>query len=56
MDDEKVYAGVEKALQKYFGKRGTQVVQDNLSCVKWGYSGLLEIPREVMDRAAVPAT
>ena len=37
MTDEQVYAGVEKALRKYFGKRGEQVVQDNLNCVKRGY-------------------
>ena len=38
MTDEQVYAGVEKALRKYFGKRGDRVVQDNLTCVKRGYS------------------
>ena len=38
MTDEQVYAGVEKALRKYFGKRGDQVVQDNLTCVKRGYN------------------
>ncbi len=27
MTDEQVYAGVEKALRKYFGKRGDQVVR-----------------------------
>ena len=48
MDDEQVYAGVEKALNKYFGKRGAQVVQDNLNCVKRGYSEMREIPREVV--------
>jgi len=32
MSDEEVYAGVEKALRKYFGKRGDRVVQDNLTC------------------------
>ena len=37
MTDEQVYAGVEKALRKYFGKRGDRVVQDNLNCVKRGY-------------------
>src|SRR5439155_26747601 len=36
MTDAEVYAGVEKALRKYFGKRGDQVVQDNLTCVKQG--------------------
>ena len=34
MTDEQVYAGVEKALRKYFGKRGDRVVQDNLNCVQ----------------------
>jgi pyruvate-ferredoxin/flavodoxin oxidoreductase len=42
MTDEQVYAGVEKALRKYFGKRGEQVVQDNLTCVKRGYSEMQE--------------
>jgi pyruvate-ferredoxin/flavodoxin oxidoreductase len=48
MTDEAVYAGVEKALRKYFGKRGEQVVQDNLMCVKRGYNEMQEIPREVI--------
>jgi pyruvate-ferredoxin/flavodoxin oxidoreductase len=48
MSDEQVYAGVEKALRKYFGKRGDRVVQDNLTCVKRGYSDLKEIPPAVI--------
>lgn len=44
MSDAEVYAGVEKALRKYFGKRGDQVVQDNLMCVKRGYADMQEIP------------
>ena len=44
MTDDQVYAGVEKALRKYFGKRGDRVVQDNLTCVKRGYSEMKEIP------------
>ncbi|MGB6043047.1 MAG: 2-oxoacid:acceptor oxidoreductase family protein, partial [Pirellulales bacterium] len=51
MQDEEVYAGLEKALRKYFGKRGEQVVQDNLTCVKRGYSEMQEIPHEVMTAA-----
>jgi pyruvate-ferredoxin/flavodoxin oxidoreductase len=49
MTDDQVYAGVEKALQKYFGKRGDRVVQDNLNCVKRGYKEMQEIPRDVMN-------
>jgi pyruvate-ferredoxin/flavodoxin oxidoreductase len=48
MNDEQVYAGVEKALRKYFGKRGDQVVQDNLNCVRRGYSEMKEIPQELI--------
>ena len=44
MSDDEVYVGVEKALRKYFGKRGDQVVQDNLTCVRRGYSEMKEIP------------
>jgi pyruvate-ferredoxin/flavodoxin oxidoreductase len=52
MTDEQVYEGVEKALRKYFGKRGEQVVQDNLTCVKRGYNEMQEIPRSLIDAAA----
>lgn len=48
MSDEQVYAGVETALRKYFGKRGERVVQDNLTCVKRGYSEMREVPAETM--------
>jgi pyruvate-ferredoxin/flavodoxin oxidoreductase len=48
MSDEHVYAGVEKALRKYFGKRGDRVVQDNLTCVKRGYSEMKEIPPAII--------
>ena len=49
MSDELVYAGVEKALQKYFGKRGDRVVQDNLNCVKRGYKETKEIPASLIN-------
>ncbi len=48
MSEQEVYEGVEKALRKYFGKRGEQVVQDNLTCVKRGYSEMQEIPVEII--------
>ena len=48
MTDDQVYAGVEKALRKYFGKRGDRVVQDNLNCVRLGYSEMKEIPPAVI--------
>jgi pyruvate-ferredoxin/flavodoxin oxidoreductase len=48
MADDAVYGGVEKALRKYFGKRGEQVVQDNLTCVKRGHSEMQEITPEII--------
>ena len=48
MSDDAVYEGVEKALRKYFGKRGEQVVQDNLTCVKRGYNEMQGIPAEII--------
>ena len=48
MTDEEVYGGVEKALRKYFGKRGEQVVQDNLTCVKRAYAEMQEISSDIV--------
>jgi hypothetical protein len=52
--------GVEKAVRSYWGKRGEQVVQDNLTCIRRGYLEVVEIPTELiadvsMDQAG-PAT
>ena len=46
--DERLFEGVENSLRKYFGKRGEQVVQDNLNAVSRGYREAIEVPREVM--------
>lgn len=48
MNDEQVYAGVEKAIRKYFGKRGERVVADNMTCIRRGYSEMKEIPQKMM--------
>ena len=55
MTNDHVYAGVEKALRKYFGKRGDRVVQDNLTCVKRGHCELKEVPQEIIHEAAAAA-
>jgi pyruvate-ferredoxin/flavodoxin oxidoreductase len=36
--EDELYASIEESLRKYFGKRGEQVVQDNLTCVKRGFT------------------
>jgi pyruvate-ferredoxin/flavodoxin oxidoreductase len=48
VSDEEVMEGVEKALRKYFGKRGEAVVQANLEAVRRGYTELFELPAEVL--------
>ena len=48
MSDAQVQAGVEKALRKYFGKRGEQVIQDNMKCINRGWTETREIPQEVI--------
>jgi pyruvate-ferredoxin/flavodoxin oxidoreductase len=48
ISEEALFTGVEKALRKYFGKRGERVVQDNLKAVSRGYRELMEVPRDVM--------
>lgn len=53
MNADQVYEGVEKALRKYFGKRGDQVVKDNLTCVRRGYEELKEVSQEIIQREAV---
>jgi len=49
MTFEQVMEGVEKAVRSYWGKRGEQVVQDNLTCIRRGYEDVFEVPREIID-------
>jgi pyruvate-ferredoxin/flavodoxin oxidoreductase len=43
-----LFNGIEKSLRKYFGKRGEQVVKDNLKAVSRGYHEVIEVPSDVM--------
>ncbi|RMF82479.1 MAG: pyruvate ferredoxin oxidoreductase [Chloroflexi bacterium] len=45
---DELETAVENALRAKFGKRGEQVVQDNLIAVMRGYDEVFEIPAEVM--------
>jgi hypothetical protein len=48
MSFEQLMAGIEKSVRSYWGKRGEQVVQDNLTCIRRGYQDVFEIPRDVI--------
>jgi pyruvate-ferredoxin/flavodoxin oxidoreductase len=41
--EEGMFASLEKAMTKYFGKRGHQVVEDNLRAARRGYDGVVEV-------------
>jgi len=45
---EEVMEGVERAVRSRWGKRGEQVVQDNLRCIRRGYEEVFEIPSELI--------
>ncbi len=49
ISDDDVFKGVEKAVRKYFGKRGEQVVADNMNCVKRGYTDAFVLPASVVE-------
>src|SRR5205085_11008828 len=48
MGFEQIMEGVEKAVRSYWGKRGEQVVQDNLTCIRRGYQEVFEVPRDII--------
>jgi pyruvate-ferredoxin/flavodoxin oxidoreductase len=41
--EAELFAAVEKALEKYFGKRGRAVIEANLKAVERGYRGVREV-------------
>jgi pyruvate-ferredoxin/flavodoxin oxidoreductase len=54
IDQAELMAAVEDSLRKYFGKRGDQVVADNLTCVVRGFEDVREVPEECKIDAAKP--
>jgi pyruvate-ferredoxin/flavodoxin oxidoreductase len=53
LTEEQVFSAVERSLRKYFGKRGEQVVQDNLAAVRRGYTEVFEVPAETVVEAGL---
>ena len=43
ISEDELMISVEQSLRKYFGKRGEQVVKDNLNCVKRGFKEVFEV-------------
>src|SRR5947208_14383343 len=55
MTFDQLMTGVEKAVRSYWGKRGEQVVADNLTCIRRGYQEVFEVPRELINDATIDA-
>lgn len=56
ISQDDLMAGVEKSLRKYFGRRGERVVQDNMTCVRRGFSEVQEISRAIINQDSKQAT
>jgi len=48
MPESELFARVENAIRRYFGRQGEQVVKDNMSCVRRGFDQLQEVPRALI--------
>lgn len=55
IERETLLKQVEAALRKYFGRRGEQVIRDNMECVRRGYDEVIEVPRAVIEGRRVVA-
>ncbi|MBI5394640.1 MAG: 2-oxoacid:acceptor oxidoreductase family protein [Verrucomicrobia bacterium] len=53
MSEKQILASVEKQVRKYFGKRGEQVVQENLMCVRHGLQEVREVPRGIIEAGLI---
>jgi len=52
LTEPQLFEGVEKALRKYFGRRGEKVIAANLSAVKQGYFNVRELDLAHLPHAA----
>lgn len=53
LSNDELFERVRKPLVKYFGRRGDQVIQDNLDAIKRGFEEVFEVPRSLIE--ATPA-
>jgi len=53
--EDELYGSIENSLHKYFGRRGERVVQDNLTCVKRGYTEVNQIEPDAIAQMEVGA-
>ncbi len=52
LDEEQLFTALRRPLEKYFGKRGEKVVEDNLAAVRRGYHEVVEVVSPAEDKPA----
>jgi pyruvate-ferredoxin/flavodoxin oxidoreductase len=52
LDEDALFAALEKTLEKYFGKRGAQVVADNMAAARRGFREVVQIVPPTEEPAA----
>jgi len=52
LEPEALFKRVEKAVRRFFGGRGEQVIRDNLTCIRRGFEEVFEVPREIVEGRA----
>jgi pyruvate/2-oxoacid:ferredoxin oxidoreductase beta subunit/Pyruvate/2-oxoacid:ferredoxin oxidoreductase gamma subunit/ferredoxin len=55
LDEEQLFTALRRPLEKYFGKRGEKVVEDNLAAVRRGYHEVAEVLPPAEDQQAAAA-
>ena len=53
LSEDELFDRVKKPIEKYFGRRGEQVVRDNLDAARKGYEQVVQVPLSIID--ATPA-
>jgi pyruvate-ferredoxin/flavodoxin oxidoreductase len=51
--EDQLFERIEAAVRKYFGRRGEQVVQDNLRAIRRGFDEVIQIPASVTGAEAI---
>ena len=49
LSDDELFDRVRIPIDKYFGRKGADVVRDNLEAARKGFNQVLEVPRSVID-------
>ena len=49
LTEDELFENVEQAVSKYWGRKGTGIVEANMAAIRRGYNEVLEIPRDIIE-------